>query len=382
VLKVITAPSSIFFQIRLLRERIGSGLSRSRGIEYRTIGEQFERIRQEMNQCFPISYHETIKRISPNKLTIISDLPFELVSHIDTTALCQVYPTTRVPITPLHILLSHYNHSTLAPAMEMRFKPQEILVINSIPKSDKLYLEFEVFEQSCKQVGLNMIFKTAESSEAFIEIVNSLRPAILTYFGHASYDNRSDKGQLIFEEDSLTHERFSMLQKVPQIFFLIGCETASSAAFTGGLANHLLNLGVRSILATLFPVLADRAATFLGRTLAFIEEIKETQKITFADFVYNARKIGWLNDNLCTLEKNRVINLSDRIKIMKEISNILTSKALEEGRVPKIYEAVPVLKEILKEFGILESWRATKNRIIPYSLFFTLLGQSHEIYFS
>lgn len=380
VLKATTAPSSIFFQIRLLRERIGSGLSEGKGIGNGTIGEQFERIRQEMNKCIPACYHETIRTVSPHKLTIVSDLPFELASHMNTAALCQTYPTTRIPITPLHVLLNYYNYSVLTPAIEISFRPQDILVINSIPKSDRLHLEFEAFEETCRYVGLNMTFKTAKSSEAFIDIINSLRPAIVTYFGHASYDHRNDKGQLEFEEDSLTYKEFPRIQKPPLIFFLIGCETASSAAFTGGMANHLLNLGVKSILATLFPVPADHAAAFLGRTLAFIEDTRKTQKMTFADFVYNARKIGWLNDNFSALEKFGVINLSDKIRMMEQISNTLTLEALEKGKAPKIHEAVPILKKTLEEFGILKSWREFRNRIVPYSLFFTLLGQSHDLY--
>lgn len=381
VLKVVTAPSSIFFEIRLLRERIGSGLSRNEGIDNGTIGKLFERIRQDMGQCFPACYHNAIKAVEPHKLTIISDLPFELVNHANNTAVCQNYPTTRIPITPLFTLLNHCNHTSLTPAIEINFRPQEILVINSIPRSDILHLEFEVFEETCRHVGLNMIFRTAKSSESFIETINTLRPSIVTYFGHASYDQRSDKGQLIFEEDILTYEKMDMIEKLPLIFFLIGCETASSAAFTGGIANYLLNLGVKSILATLFPVPADHVASFLGRTLAFIEDTKKTQKMTFAEFVYNARKIGWLNDNFSALERFGVIGLSEKIRMMVEISDTLIQKALDMGRAPKIHEAMPVLEKTLEESGILESWRRFRDRIVPYSLFLTLLGQSHDLYF-
>lgn len=388
VLKTTTVPSSLFFKIRLLREKFRRGLSdsiTSQHNNYKTIGEDFEAIRQEMGQFFPSCYHEIIRKIEPNCITIVSDLPFELVSHMNNTALCQNYATTRIPIAPLPCLVNHYNHSTLSPAIELRFKPQDILVTNSIPRKDKTHFEYELFKQTCRQVGLNMNFKTVESSDDFVEMINSLCPDILVYFGHADYDHRSDRGRLKFEKDHLTYEGLSAIKRHPQIVFLVGCETASSAAFAGGLANHLLNLGVKSILATLFPVLADHAATFVGRALAFIEEsvYTQSQKLTFAGYVYNARKLGWLNDNLTALEKAGVIDMFRRIKIMKAVSGRLMSKSFEQGgKAPKIHEAIPVFEEVLGKAGILEAWRATKARIIPYSLFFTLIGQGHDLFFS
>lgn len=381
VLKATTAPSSIFFEIRLLREKMSSGLSGSNGIESATIGEDLGEIKRKMNQCFPPQYHDFLKEISPYRLTIVSDLPFELIDHIGDTVLCQCYSTTRIPITPLYCMPNFYNHSASGPAIRIRFRPEDVLVVNSIPESDRAHREYEIFESTCRHVGLSMKFKHVERSEAFIELINSHQPEIVAYFGHASYDYRSDKVQLEFEEDRLTYEGLVDIQGLPKIFFGIGCETGSSAAFSGGLASHLLGLGVKAILATLFPIPADHAATFLGRTLAFVEDTKMGEH-TLADFVYTARKLGWLNDNLCALEKNGVLDTYGKMAVMKEVSDILMAQTKEDGKSPKIFRAIPALEAILEDHGILESWRSLKDRIVPYSLFFTLLGSSHDLYLS
>ena len=218
-----------------------------------------------------IEYHGPTYKltdISVNKYTIFSDLPFELMILDDNNVFCNNYQVTRIPLTPLRFLLDYYNHYAIEPAFSIILSSnEEILLINSIPENDPLIAEYEIFEETCKDIGLDLTFISVDDSKEFISYINKNNPPILIYFGHAAYDVENDKGYLQFKNDRLSFEQLDEIEKFPSFVCLIGCETASSAAFSGGLSNYFLKNGTRAVLATLFPIPADHAGSFIGRLL-------------------------------------------------------------------------------------------------------------------
>jgi hypothetical protein len=219
------------------------------------------------------------------------------------------------------------------------------------------------------------------NSKDFISALNSTKSQILVYFGHGSYNTQKDEGELVFRDDRLLYKYFENVTKFPPIIFLIGCETASCSAFMGGLPAHLLERGAFAVLASIFPIPADDAGAFLGRTLAFSNDlIKRGKTATFSELVFHARKLGWVKDNLNLLWKNGTVSLVEGAKIMQEVSEIATELSLKRGSDLSLSEAALIFESVLDSHDALKPWRQIKQNIVPYSLFLTLLGDAHDVF--
>lgn len=387
ILKSATVPSLLFTKIRILREKTTSSLlsgEQENETMYKNISEYFKEIQIKMSVNFPSIYHDVIANLNVNKYTIFSDLPFELMILNNNEVFCHKYQVTRIPITPLGFVLEYNNNCAKEPAFSIILSSfEDILLINSIPEDDPLFKEYIKFEKTCKDIGLNLNFISVDDSKEFISSINSNNPPILIYFGHAVYDVEKDKGYLKFKNDTFSFERLSEIEDFPYVVCLVGCETASSAAFSGGLSNYFLKYGTRSVLATLFPIPADHAGSFIGRLLVTIEMAKKLeQKQSLAKIIYDVRKIGWLIDRLDTLHRHGIITLLDKANILSELSDTLTILAQERQKDITPIEAEPIFEQVLQKYNILNEWENVKSQTIYYSLFFTLLGNAHDIFFT
>lgn len=383
VLKSVTVPSFLFDEIQALRFHIASSYlsDREKPTWCTTVGEKFAAMQSRLYSYIPALYVDALEDVNPSFLTIISDLPFEIANNNTGLTICQAYPTTRIPITPLGSLFNYYNtvSGTYFVGQKMA-SLKNILLVNSIEKEDRVYWEFEVFQSTCKKLGFDFETIAVHSSEDFIKSLNSRESQVLIYFGHGKYDSEKDIGELIFKEDRLSYKSFNKIEKIPPVVFLIGCETASCVAFSGGLPSHLLERGVFAVLATLFPIPADEAGAFIGRTLAIIKElIEKGNTATFSEIIFHARKLGWMRDNLESLRKVGAISTEKEATIMENASEVLTSLSFKKGKSLTVSEAVPILKEILRSYDLEKTWDQTRQNIIPYSLFFTLLGDTHDV---
>lgn len=387
ILKTATVPSLLFTKIRILREKTTSFLlsgERENENIYKNISEYCKEIQIKMSENFPSIYHDAIANLNVNKYTIFSDLPFELMILNNNEVFCHKYQVTRFPLTPLGFLLDYNNYYATEPAFSIILSSfEEILLINSIPEDDHLFNEYKIFEKTCRDIGLNLNFISVDDSKEFISSINNNNPPILIYFGHVAYDVEKDKGYLKFKNDTLSFELLSEIKNFPYVVCLVGCETASSAAFSGGLSNYFLKYGSRSVLATLFPIPAGHAGSFIGRLLVAIEKAKKLeQKQSLAKIIYDVRKIGWLIDRLDTLYRYRIITILDKAKILKELSETLTNLAQERQKDITPIEAEPIFEQVLQKYNILNEWKNVKSRTVYYSLFFTLLGNAHDIFFT
>lgn len=384
VLKSVTVPSSLFDDIQAIRTYIGLNYltEREKPEWCMTVGENFQAFQVKLSSCIPDVYMDAIERVNPSYITIVSDLPFEIAYSSHGMTVCQSFATTRIPITPLGALFHHYNIVSGEHFVGKHMQSiKDVLFLNSIHKKDRLYSEFKLFELTCKHVGLNFETRTILNSNDFISALNSTKSQILVYFGHGSYNTQKDEGELIFRDDRLSYKCFENVTKFPPIIFLIGCETASCSAFMGGLPPHLLERGAFAVLASIFPIPADDAGAFLGRTLAFSNDlIKRGKTTTFSELVFHARKLGWIKDNLNLLWKNGTVSLVEGAKIMQEVSEIATELSLKRGSSLPLSEAALIFESVLDSHDALKPWRQIKQNIVPYSLFLTLLGDAHDVF--
>lgn len=374
VIKTATVSSNLYIKFSLLRYKI-----KQRDLPEK-ISKDFCEIQLKLKKSFPPIYHELMKDLSLKKYTIFSDLPFELMILSNNEVFCDKYQVTRIPIIPLKSLLYQTNYFNRSPSKIELDSYKDILFINSISQDDQIYSEYTIFKHVCEQKEMHLNFNDVKKSKEFIDLINEEKPAILIYFGHASYDNEKDKGYLEFENDKLSLESLNEIKSMPIIVFLIGCETASTEAFGGGLPSHFLSRGAESVLATLFPIPANHAGSFVGRILSMIYQAKDVERnYSLAEIVYKARKLGWVMDRLESLFQSGVIDEVELFVLLKEISETLTELSIEKNRDLTTKEADPIFEKILEEHGILSDWELIKLKTIPYSLFFTLLGRAHDV---
>lgn len=385
VLKAPTAPSSLFLDIIKLRACVHSGyLSQSQNIKWcLTTGERFAAIQQRLTDNIPKIYLHSLNAIKPSSIVIFSDLPFELSQFENGMAICQTFPTTRVPITPMS---SMFNYLNLASQMGAVFVEgdflKNVLFLNSLHEKDPAHLEYEAFIETCEKIGLHFKAVTVVNRKEFISSINEHKPSILVYFGHGLYNEQNDMGELVLKEDRFSLDNLGEINAVPRIVFLIGCETASCSAFFGGLPAHLLGIGVFSIVASIFPIPGEVAGSFLGRVLSFIDDItKGGVSQDFSAIVFGARKLGWVMDNLNFLLKIGAISYNEMGEILMETSKSAMDLSTEKGYSIPLSEAVEIFKCALYKHKVLDDWEKNRKYIVPYSLFFTLLGDSSNVMF-
>jgi hypothetical protein len=383
VLKCITAPSSLFYELEQIQDRIGSGyLSETKNPIWRsTTGELFRSMQTSLSAHLSREYIGALNLVGNMRLTIVSDLPFELAFLKNDLSICQNLPTSRLPLTPSRELLQYYNRLAMDPFVIVDTPSlKDVMLVNSIHEQDPLYPEFQLFNSTASQVGLDFQVETAYNSDDFLSAVNSHAPKILAYFGHGTYNPVLDRGELVFRDDTMSYELLDKLTHIPSIVFLIGCETASCSAFLGGLPAHLLGQGVQAILATLFPIPAQHAAAFLGRTLAFCNDVIRVKgSIRLSNLIFEARKLGWLLDNLDAMQMSGIITWKEMLAIMEEFGKDAMEEWYNDRNNLLIAEAIPLFEGTLARMNLLNSWKNIRNSVIPYSLFFTLLGNAHDV---
>jgi hypothetical protein len=384
ILKTTVAPSSLFYDIMKLRAYVQSGyLSKSLDATWcLTTGEQFAALQKKLTENIPVPYLQALQT-KPSSVVIVSDLPFELAQLKNEMAICQTLPTTRLPITPLSSMFRYFNlASQMGAVFEGNNFLERILLVNSLQKGDAAYFEYEVFISTCEKLGLRFDSQTVTSSEDFVSAINKFAPSILIYFGHGTYNDEADSGELVFRDNHLSFQELDEIQSVPNIVFLIGCETASCSAFFGGLPPHLLEKGVFSILAPIFPIPGDVAGSFLGRVLAFIKDsTKKNVTVDFSTIVFQARKLGWIMDNLTFLVNLGAITYNEMGEILLETSGLATDLSKERGATIPLNEGIKVFESVLKKHNKFEVWNVNKSNVVIYSLFFTLLGDSSNVMF-
>ena len=200
VIKTATMPSNVFIKLNLARYQIKNRKSNE------TITRYFSQIQLELKKTFPDNYYKLISDLNVNKYTIFSDLPFELMLVGNSEAFCQKYEVTRIPVTPLKLMLSAVNNCNLPPHIIELSSFNDILHINSISEEDPIFNEYNSFKKTCEELNYNLNFKSVKKSAEFISLINKIKPNILIYYGHATYNDDRDEGQLIFETDNLSFE--------------------------------------------------------------------------------------------------------------------------------------------------------------------------------
>jgi hypothetical protein len=205
---------------------------------------------------------------SRERVKLLSNVPLELVP-IQGLPLQLRFTTSRVPVTPGSVFLSHAIAGPdlyLAPS-DLR----SVLILRSFEDNDPIKHVLAVASErflTAASEKLDVRVVDVRSSSEFVDAVNSFSGKILIYDGHGAHDERGGIGCLrLGSHDVHPLELAGKIRNMPPIVILSACSTHPLHWSEGSSATAFLMLGAVSILATFTPISARDAAVFTGRLL-------------------------------------------------------------------------------------------------------------------
>lgn len=196
-----------------------------------------------------------------NHIKVLSDMPVEW-TNVRGLPLCIEKKFSRVPITPGNGLISH--SYTLGKEYTVTKDNLRILILNTLNKDEQLYplgvnLPKEI-DKYLKLIERKAVYREVSNKDDFISIIEEIKPTVLIFYGHGSYDTTIDTGKLHIGNDYITAVEIENIKHTPLITILGACETQVLHGIHLNTASLFLgNLSV-SVLGTFFPV--DGLQTF------------------------------------------------------------------------------------------------------------------------
>ncbi|MDR3531306.1 MAG: CHAT domain-containing protein [Rhodopila sp.] len=165
-----------------------------------------------------------------------------------------------------------------------------------------------------------------DSSETFIEAVNSFGGAMIIFDGHGKHDTRTGIGTLrIGDEDVDIWSLYGRLRP-PPVVVLSACDTHAPDRTHATVGSGFLACGARSVLGTLLPVRGDRAAVFAGRLAlraAWYGEVvvKESHNaILWSEIVGSALRLDMLSHLIDRIEKVKGLSGAKSIALRETVN--------------------------------------------------------------
>ena len=315
----------------------------------------FKQVQEYMRQTIPKEFVTIVKR-SKTGIRIVADAHLEWMD-IDGLPLCIRRDVTRVPVTPGNLFLQVVGaHHPILLSIE---NFQDILVLNALGRTDQIRRAFEVafneFEPAWSD-RLRIAFVEVSAKEELVEAINNFEGSVVVFDGHGGHKSDEPAQLFLHETPVNVWELKGLLTKVPPIVILSACDTHAADRNHATTANGFLSLGVRTVLASVFPLDALQAAIFVARLLfriaVYIPSVTEAlgRAIGWNEIVSGMLRMQLLTDFLRQLEKSGAIDEAAYLKVHK-----LGNEAINGGRKPPSPDPFAlVLQMLINDFGLPE----------------------------
>ena len=268
--------------------------------------------KKRISESVPDDFITLIKN-SPGEIRVISDAHLEWLD-IDGLPLFATRNLSRIAVTPGNLFVTEMGYK-----QKIRLSPRsfsKILVINGLKDDDPIdgFFEdaFDVFSKEWKN-KLDIVKVNVSSVDEFIKALNDFDGPLVVFDGHGSHE-RDESAKLHFQDESCDIWKLrGRIKNVPPIMILSACDTHAADRNHATVANGFLSIGVRSVLASVFPLDARDAALFTARLLyrlaAFLEPAVNTrgQPITWTEVIGGLIRMQLLSDFLQGLLKSKAI---------------------------------------------------------------------------
>jgi CHAT domain-containing protein len=317
----------------------------------------FREVQEYLRRAVPQEFLPLIRR-SRTGIRIVADAHLEWLD-VDGLPLCIRNNVTRIPVTPgsLFVQMTAAHPPLVLTVDDFR----DILVIDALDRSDEIRRAFDIalgaFESSWRET-LRISFAEVSSSDQLATVLNNFEGQIVVFDGHGGHE-RDDTAKLFLKGIPVdVWELKEAVRKVPPIVILSACDTHAADRNHATTANGFLSLGVLSVLASVFPLPAVDAATFVARLLfriaAYLPIAADVlhRAISWNEVVSGMLRMQLLTDYLRHLLHTGLIDEAAYVEVHKFGNGAINGG--EEG--PPSPEPFAVVDRMLiQKFGIEEN---------------------------
>lgn len=245
---------------------------------------------------------------------VIADAHFEWLD-IDGLPLCIRKDTARVPVTPGNLFIGEVGMKP--PILLAPKELQHVLVISALKRDDPIAGMFDIaFDAFSKHWKKNLKIEHVDVSNAdeLVAAINAFEGQVLVFDGHGAHKDNEPALLYLKDEKIDVWTLRERITRVPPIVLLSACDTHAADRNHATVGNGFLALGARAVLASVFPLFAPAAASFIARLLyrisAFVEvAIKIRQRsLTWLEIVSGMIRMQLLSDLNHALKDAKLIN--------------------------------------------------------------------------
>ncbi|MEZ9016260.1 CHAT domain-containing protein [Vibrio lentus] len=238
-----------------------------------------------------------------DSLTICSDAPVEWITF-KKIPLMFTHEISKIHTTPGNQLLkTATNFSNITLDHEDLLK---VTVIRSFKEYDPIKYTLATGLQTFAEIDnkVELIIVDVDSREQLIEELNKVQTPILIFDCHGNHGGSDSNGWLQIGDDKVDTWNLPCKGTIPPIVILSACLTSAVGGSHASVANGLLGLGALSVLGTLLPVDANKAAAFVGRIIlrltGFLNALKKmnVKYLTWRKFISDFFKMSFCTDVL------------------------------------------------------------------------------------
>ncbi|WP_165921268.1 CHAT domain-containing protein [Paenibacillus albiflavus] len=328
---------------------------------------------------------ESLKTItkSAKHIKFISDLPIDWI-HINNVPLRNLVSMSRIPITPFNGLI---HHCVVQNLYAIKKKGLSILLLNTLDKNNLvdaplyncakgIHRFIEDFFSKHDLANAYQYFEAGNKLD-FIDVLNQRDRNILIYFGHGSFDSKTEMGYLhIGKQDAISSlELAGMLTNVPEIVILGACETQVNWGTSVDVANSFINAGAVSVIGTYFEVDGAYTQLFILQILYNLHQAcTSLGEVYWSDIIYACIKQRYLVDTFEFMTmKNR--------NIIDEYRSYCKQNGWEDIDINFHENVLKFLESKGSEFAITYRKRLSGNKNVYRSLLYVSLGSPEMIVF-
>lgn len=296
----VRLPNSINFHNSKLRELETLSSSASHNA-MDNLNRKYKSLAQTLKNEIGVELIEFIAE--SDSLTICSDAPIEWV-RFKKIPLMFTHEISKIHTTPGNQLLK-----TATNFSNVTLKHEDLLKVTVIrsfkeydPIKDTLATGLQTFAEVDNQVELTIV--DVDSREQLIEELNKVQTPILIFDCHGNHGGSDSNGWLQIGDDRVDTWSLPCKGAIPPIVILSACLTSAVGGSHASVANGLLGLGALSVLGTLLPVDANKAAAFVGRIIlrltGFLNVLKkmDVNYLTWRKFISDYFKMSFCTDVL------------------------------------------------------------------------------------
>lgn len=226
----------------------------------------FKEIQRKINLSIPNEFFPFIENATDG-VRNISDTHLEW-AEIRGLPLCVQKDMTKISVTPGNLFIDQ-----VTPKQYLHFNSSnfnEILILSALDEEDPispfLRIAIDTFEANFRN---NIRIKTEiiRNLQDLVKALNSFNGQIMIFDGHGNHEEGKAATLQLIDEKVDVWQLQKERPRIPPVVVLSACDTHAADRNHASTANGFLSIGARTVLASVFPIDARDAATFVARLL-------------------------------------------------------------------------------------------------------------------